>query len=126
MVAQDLDLDVYNELVDPDDPEFAPGIAQQFLSQANECLPMFVELLSKGDWKELAEKGHFLKGSAAFVGAARVKELCEEIQSWDKLIKKNEAPRTFLSERVKILPQVVRGYKEALQEYLGSSIVAQM
>ena len=115
-MAVDLNIDVYNELVDEDDPDFAPGIARQWLSQAYECLPEFDKLLAEGRWKELAEKGHFLKGSAAFVGADKAKALCEEIQVWEKLIRPGQSPDAFFRPRINRLPKIISDYSAALEK----------
>ena len=112
---------MYNELVDSDDPSFAPSIAWQWIEQANECLPEFTELLKKQKWKELSEKGHYLKGSAAFVGADKAKNICEEIQLWERLRRPSETPDVFLRERIAKLPAVIADYTKALQGLTGQS-----
>jgi HPt (histidine-containing phosphotransfer) domain-containing protein len=108
---------VYENLVDADDPGFAVDIANQWIEQALECIPEFRRLMAGRKWAELSEKGHFLKGSAAFVGADRAKQICEELQLREKYIKPGEDIQEYYSQRVNILPDEVEAFRRALLAY---------
>jgi HPt (histidine-containing phosphotransfer) domain-containing protein len=115
-MQQDFNREVYNELVDESDPTFAPQIARQWIEQARDCLPEFRALLGAKNWKDIADKGHFIKGSAAFVGAERAKEVCEQIQNYGQhLPNPDDNPYAFLEEKIRQLPAIIDAYERVLQ-----------
>lgn len=106
--------DVYENLVDADDPSFAEDISNQWIEQARGCVQELLDMLQKQSWVQLSEKGHFLKGSAAFVGADRVKELCEEIHHRENFALPGETPEQFYESRIHSLPAEIDAYERAL------------
>jgi len=106
--------EVYENLVDADDPGFAVDISNQWIEQARGCVPELLDLLKREKWVQLSEKGHFLKGSAAFVGADRVKELCEEIHHKESYARPGESATQFYRSRIESLPGEIDAYETEL------------
>ena len=78
-------------------------------------LTRFCESLSKKkDLHNLSSLGHFLKGSSAALGVARVQATCEQIQNFGKLIDEGQAQPTLTEEQAlkKLEPLLTRVRKE--------------
>jgi len=114
--VQSFNDEVYGNLVDADDPAFALDISTQWIEQARSCVPELRNLLFSKSWGQLSEKGHFLKGSAAFVGADRVKEICEELQNKEKYLAPGEKLQEFCASRIVMLPREIDAYEAELMK----------
>jgi HPt (histidine-containing phosphotransfer) domain-containing protein len=110
---------IYENLVDADDPAFALDISRQWIEQARACVPELKELLTSQNWPQLSEKGHFLKGSAAFVGADRVKEICEELQNKEKYLRPGQRLSEYCGVRIAALPAEIDQYEAELDRLHG-------
>lgn len=86
---------ILNEIVsmDEDDPDFSKGLIIQYFEQAETTFEqMQTELEGGGDLKNLANLGHFLKGSSAALGLQRIAWVCERIQNLGRK-KENSFPK---------------------------------
>ena len=61
------------------DPETEQLLATMFLEQARERLPQIADAIATDDPERLRELAHGLKGSAATVGAVRIRDLCQTL-----------------------------------------------
>ena len=101
---------MYENLIDADDAEFAKEIVNEWLQQAKSCVPEMEELLSQRNWAQLSEKGHFLKGTSAFVGADRVKQICDELQNLKNHKGDVGGLEDFCRLRIRSLPVEIENY----------------
>ncbi|KAF2723982.1 hpt domain-containing protein [Polychaeton citri CBS 116435] len=67
---------------DEEEREFSRSIVYDFFSQAENTFTNMDESLAKGDLASLSALGHFLKGSSATLGLAKVRDSCEKIQHY--------------------------------------------
>lgn len=72
------------EMDEPDDHEFSSSIVFGFFDQAEETFDKIEQSLDEGDLPTLSSLGHFLKGSSATLGLAKVRDGCEKIQRYGK------------------------------------------
>ncbi|EIN12349.1 histidine-phosphotransfer domain HPT domain-containing protein [Punctularia strigosozonata HHB-11173 SS5] len=87
-VAGPVDLEVFQqvlELDDEDDHEFSKGMVSAFFTQAALTFGDMDQAFAKKDLKRLSSLGHFLKGSSAALGVARVSATCAKIQHYGQL-----------------------------------------
>jgi len=70
---------------DEDDRDFSKSIVINYFEQAVQTFDEIDEALEAKDLKKLAELGHFLKGSSAALGVAKVQASCELIQNYGHL-----------------------------------------
>ncbi|KAJ1680040.1 Phosphorelay intermediate protein [Spiromyces aspiralis] len=88
-----LDLQVFQDLLRIDDDQsFAKDIVYKYFDQAREIIHVLEDLLDSVKsqvakapltddvFKTISQKGHFLKGSSASIGAIKVRDSCERIQ----------------------------------------------
>ena len=75
---------------DQDNYEFTKQLVDQFFDQAQQTISQ-IELLmyafllifrKQGNLAEISKQGHFLKGSSAALGLARIRSACEAIQHY--------------------------------------------
>lgn len=114
MSLQVVDDVIFNQLVEMDDDdqhEFTKSILQDFFEQMDENMIKLDELLAAGDLVALGKLGHFLKGSSAGVGAAIVRDICDDIQHY--ALKSNE-PYKFLAGKIADLKVAVPIAKKEL------------
>lgn len=135
------DLSNYQDILDPatfdqilemddDDEEhdFSKGIVYGFFEQAEATFEKMEKAFSNGDFNELSQLGHFLKGSSATLGLTKVKDACERIQHCkEELPKKDHGPeREKALEGIKHTLEVVQvDYKEVanlLRRFFGEDI----
>ncbi|KAI0048504.1 histidine kinase, phosphotransfer Hpt, partial [Auriscalpium vulgare] len=65
--------------------DFSRSTVQEYFTQAVATFVKMQDALTEEKLKELSELGHFLKGSSAALGVARVQESCERIQHYGHL-----------------------------------------
>ncbi|OKL60258.1 hypothetical protein UA08_04793 [Talaromyces atroroseus] len=134
------DLSNYQDIIDPatfeqilemdddeDERDFSQGIVYGFFEQAEATFEKMENALSKGDFDDLSQLGHFLKGSSATLGLTKVKDACEKIQHCkEELPKDNEAEREKAIEGIKkTLKEVQVDYKEVanvLRRFFGEEL----
>ncbi|EIN06378.1 histidine phosphotransferase [Punctularia strigosozonata HHB-11173 SS5] len=82
-------MEIFQQLIelDDDDPthDFSYSTATGFFSQAEGTFEEMDKALYEKDLKTLSDKGHFLKGSSAMLGLARVQSSCTKIQHYGDL-----------------------------------------
>ncbi|KAF1991497.1 histidine containing phosphotransmitter protein [Aulographum hederae CBS 113979] len=67
---------------DEDEREFSKSIVYDFFTQAEGTFEKMDKFLEQKNLAELSSLGHFLKGSSATLGLAKVKDSCEKIQHY--------------------------------------------
>jgi osomolarity two-component system, phosphorelay intermediate protein YPD1 len=78
-----IDHAVFNQLLEMDDDSlhgFSKSIIDSWREQAQDTLWQLQESLKIGDLAKASQLAHFLKGSSAAIGAARLRETCEQMQ----------------------------------------------
>lgn len=66
-------------LADIGAPEDTVEILAMFVEQVDERLPLLRDAIERGDDGQIHELAHFLKGSAATVGAQRLAAVCDAL-----------------------------------------------
>lgn len=123
------------ELDEDDEHEFSKQMAWEYFGQMEVtltkldkalCVPdPFLHLLGqltptlsdKKDLLTLSSLGHFLKGSSAALGAARVQQLCENIQYYGEL-KDHRAGKTL--EEAQALELIETALANVKEEYAAA------
>lgn len=115
-----IDENAINQLLEMDDEdpehEFSREILLEFFTQLNNKVPEFDSYLQENDYDKVGKLGHFLKGSSAGVGAAKIREICDDIQHWQT---KTADPQTYFHEKVKELKNAIPETKRVLYEKVG-------
>ncbi|KAG6329758.1 hypothetical protein ID866_9332 [Astraeus odoratus] len=78
-----IDKESFQQILDLDDDgdrSFSRGMVNDYFDQAATTFKKMDDAFTKRDLAELSALGHFLKGSSATLGIARVQESCEKIQ----------------------------------------------
>ncbi len=107
----------FAQLLEIDDYDFAKGIIDEFFEQAYDLLTQFDRFLAEKNWNEVAKLGHHLKGSSAAVGAASVRDICDNIQHYE--LHKSRDPSVYLTRQVSLLKEAIPVAKQALDEHLS-------
>ncbi|TFK74764.1 histidine-phosphotransfer domain, HPT domain-containing protein, partial [Pluteus cervinus] len=83
-----VDVDQFGQILeldeDDDDSEFSRGMVTEYFDQARKTFGQMDDALKAGDLGQLADLGHFLKGSSAALGVLKVQASCEKIQHWGR------------------------------------------
>ena len=117
-----VDDDAFGQLLmmDEDDThEFSREILTEYFSQLDENIPKLEALVAKNDFDAAGHLGHFLKGSSAGVGAAVIRDICEELQHYDL---KSEEPKAFFTRMLPPLKEAIAPTKEALLSRVGGHL----
>ncbi|OBZ71399.1 Multistep phosphorelay regulator 1 [Grifola frondosa] len=83
-----IDMETFHQILDLDEDDthdFSFGMAEAYFSQANTTFVDMDEALKNEDLTKLSSLGHFLKGSSAALGVAKVQASCEQIQHYGAL-----------------------------------------
>ena len=104
------------EMDEGDDHDFSREILQEFFEQLDNKIPEFDDLLRKKDFDSIGKLGHFLKGSSAGVGAARIREICDDIQHWQS---HTTDPENFFTGKIEQLKLVIPDTKKVLYSKVG-------
>ncbi|KZT11766.1 histidine phosphotransferase, partial [Laetiporus sulphureus 93-53] len=86
--ARTIDMETFHQILDLDEDDthdFSKGMAWAYFSQANTTFVEMDEAYSEKDLEKLSSLGHFLKGSSAALGVAKVQASCEQIQHYGQL-----------------------------------------
>jgi HPt (histidine-containing phosphotransfer) domain-containing protein len=98
-MEQVLDMSVVEELLalsDDGDPELLLDLIQMFLGDGPEKVRAITEGLQAGDFEKMERAAHSLKGSSGNLGARRLQDACERMQSATRLHRLDES-RTLAS-----------------------------
>ncbi|KAH9923587.1 histidine-phosphotransfer domain HPT domain-containing protein [Amylocystis lapponica] len=107
-----IDLETFHQILDLDEDDthdFSRGMAWAYFSQASTTFTEMDEAYAKKDLGKLSSLGHFLKGSSAALGVAKVQASCEQIQHYGQL--RDEEAGTDLTDTAalqKIAPLLTR------------------
>ncbi|KAF8630820.1 hypothetical protein AX17_005179 [Amanita inopinata Kibby_2008] len=117
-----IDMETFQQLLeldeDENDREFSKEMVYAYFEQAAQTFDKMDEALKEKDLSELSSLGHFLKGSSAALGVAKVQESCEQIQHYGQLQdeKGAELPREEALEKIEaLLGQVKAEYSVAVK-----------
>ncbi|KAH8079813.1 histidine-phosphotransfer domain HPT domain-containing protein [Cristinia sonorae] len=99
------------ELDEDDTHDFSFGMVVAYFSQASQTFNEMDEALKAQDLEKLSQLGHFLKGSSAALGVAKVQATCEIIQHLGKM-REDERPISQTDALNKLRPLLARVKKE--------------
>jgi len=81
-----VEIDTFQQILemddDEDDRDFSKSIVYDFFDQATQTFDKMDAALEEKNLRELKDLGHFLKGSSATLGLAKVRDSCEKIQHY--------------------------------------------
>ncbi|KII90516.1 hypothetical protein PLICRDRAFT_39081 [Plicaturopsis crispa FD-325 SS-3] len=83
-----IDMETFYQILDLDEDDthdFSRAMAWAYFSQVDTTFVEMDEALAKKDLVKLSSLGHFLKGSSAALGVAKVQASCEKIQHYGQL-----------------------------------------
>lgn len=118
-MSEMIDHDIFNQLLEMDDDanhEFSKSILSDYFVQMEEKLPEMKELVESDKLEEAGKLAHFLKGSSAGVGAAIVRDLCDDMQHYTL---KSSKHKEYLLQRSIELETAYFDVKKAFMERLG-------
>jgi len=99
------------------DHEFSRGIVLNYFEQAITTFDEMDQALEAKDLLKLSDLGHFLKGSSAALGVAKVQWSCEKMQHYGKLrdeVNSLDLDETTALEKIStLLVQVKEEHAEA-------------
>jgi len=102
---------------DEDDHGFSRGIVLNYFDQAITTFDEMDQALEAKDLLKLSDLGHFLKGSSAALGVAKVQWSCEKMQHYGKLrdeVNSVDLDETTALEKIStLLVQVKEEHAEA-------------
>ncbi|TFY73684.1 hypothetical protein EWM64_g10327, partial [Hericium alpestre] len=78
-----IDMETFTQILDLDEEdshEFSRGMVMAYFSQAATTFDEMDSALASKNLPQLSSLGHFLKGSSAALGVAKVQASCEQIQ----------------------------------------------
>jgi osomolarity two-component system phosphorelay intermediate protein YPD1 len=90
-----LDVETFMQILEMDEPgdcEFSASIVFDFLEQAEQIFEDIKDNLEKKDLEALSSLGHFLKGSSATLGLVKIRDGCESIQQYGKMVNLDGSP----------------------------------
>jgi len=97
------------ELDDDDHHEFSLSIIKEFFESTEVCVKTMDQHMMDGNFEEVGKIGHYLKGSAAGIGAAQVRDVCDEIQHYDLIADHKYERLTELILKLKEYVIIARG-----------------
>lgn len=111
--------DAINQLLEMDDGDnhdFSSEILTQFFDQVDTKTPEFDTFFQNKDWDSIGKLGHFFKGSAAGVGAQKLKDICDDIQHYHLM---TDDPESYLRDKISQFKKYVLPTKSALYGRIG-------
>ncbi|KAH9480539.1 Multistep phosphorelay regulator 1 [Psilocybe cubensis] len=109
------------ELDEDDTHDFSQPMVWEYFEQAEKTFNDMNEAHENKDLPALSRLGHYLKGSSAALGLARVQNSCEKIQHYgqlrDEVANRDLTPAEALEKTSKLLRRVRKEYNEA-QDWL--------
>ncbi|KAF4999845.1 hypothetical protein FGRMN_2225 [Fusarium graminum] len=128
--GDNIDVETFEQILEmdePDDHEFSQSIVFGFFDQAEETFVEIDAALEDKNLPELSSLGHFLKGSSATLGLAKVRDGCEKMQRYGKKENVDGSPEDdeeiCLQRIQEAFDAVKKDYhevEEALKEYYES------
>jgi len=122
MTTQYVDNDAFDQLLmmdEDDNHEFSRDILSEYFGQLDTNVPKLESLVNNNDFDAAGKLGHFLKGSSAGVGAAVIRDICEELQHYHL---QSEPPKEFFEKRIPLLKEAVEPTKLALLAKVGGHL----
>ncbi|PAV17315.1 histidine-phosphotransfer domain HPT domain-containing [Pyrrhoderma noxium] len=115
-----IDMETFHQILDLDEDEthdFSAGMAWAYFEQAGTTFQDMEEALAAKDLTKLSSLGHFLKGSSAALGVAKVQASCERMQHYGQ--RRDEEAGVSLTDEdalnmiESLLTQVKKEYSDA-------------
>ena len=81
-----IDEEAFNQLMELDDDDehtFSKSIVGDFFSEVDTTVSSMKHELMLRNTQKVSSLGHYLKGGAASIGAAEVRDICDRIQHLD-------------------------------------------
>lgn len=121
VLMDEIDIDAFNSLLmldddDDDKHEFSRGIVSDFFNSTADILGKMRNNLNIRNYGEVSSLGHFLKGSAAAVGARHVRDLCDGIQNY----KNNGKDHIFLTISIQQLEEQIKKAEISIKKHFES------
>ena len=122
-VIDEAQLEEFLDMDDDEERSFTTDLLNKFFAETEELLPAMQALLAHHDLEELSRKGHFIKGSAAMLGAAQVRDIANQIQHYEPLVKERFTEgmvpsqidfELFVRDRLQELGPAVAAFKNAI------------
>lgn len=114
-----VDDDALNQLIlmDEDDQhEFSKDILSDYFTQLDTNIPKLEEHVARNDFASAGKLAHFLKGSAAGVGAAAIRDMCDVMQHYDTT---GQDPKALFDDMLPKFKDVVEPTRQALFSRVG-------
>lgn len=114
-----IDNDILEQILmlDEDDShEFSRDILTEYFEQVETNVTKLEQLVQSKNFVEAGKVAHFLKGSSANVGAAYVRDICEELQHYQN---SDELPENLFPKRIEEIKQVWPQTKKQLSSRVG-------
>lgn len=92
------------------------GLIRLFQTKAVERMKIMDDLLANGDWHNLSETSHSLRGASASMGFPRVAALCKDLENSARALKDvapSSAEPAAVAELARLLEQIKLYYAEA-------------
>jgi len=103
------------EMDDDDVRRFSRDIVFEYFEQAESTFGQMQDSLEEKDLETLSKLGHFLKGSSATLGVAKVRDSCEKIQNLGA--HKDESGAKDLPDDETCLDRLEKTIAQAKQEF---------
>ncbi|RGP73372.1 osomolarity two-component phosphorelay intermediate ypd1 [Fusarium sporotrichioides] len=113
--GENIDMLTFEQILEMDEPgdnEFSSSIVFGFFDQAEETFEEIEEALKKEDLEKLSSLGHFLKGSSATLGLAKIRDGCEAIQRYGKQENLDGSPLPDSEKCLKLIREYFTAVKE--------------
>ena len=101
-----LDEDAFKQLLELDDDDahtFSKSIVDEFFKDVGGTMATIRYELRSGNLPKVGSLGHFLKGSAASIGAAKVRDICDQIQHYEICCPRGDTVTKYLNNLVEAL-----------------------
>jgi HPt (histidine-containing phosphotransfer) domain-containing protein len=111
----------------PGDDDPVGGLIRLFQAKAVERLQLMEGMLARGDWHDLSEMAHSLRGASASMGFPRVAALCKDLENSARtltVVDGTSTSSTTGADLAGLLEQIKRHYAEAehaLAEWLAAT-----
>lgn len=112
-----IDNSIFGEILEMDpDGSFVASLIQEWRCQATDIVGKLHKEHEAGDLGAISKLGHFLKGSSASLGVARVRETCEQLQHVGNLRSLDGKTDIHSDEALKLVPCLLKRVEEQLIE----------
>lgn len=122
-MTQDIfDEETFQQLLDLDDDdkhEFSRSMVEEFFVSTIATIDEMKRALASNDYVEVSHRGHYMKGGAAGVGAAQVRDICEHIQTYETACKNSGEYKRYFEKLFDQLIHAISRSRLAFQARLN-------